>query len=157
MSEFPEPPVNLFQQPRQRLGLSCCWPFFLHFVLKASKLERRPCYPFVQADMLSACIEYKDILSAITYGVSIWREITYTAATNTLTNDYTVSVGKMEIKQNKLLYKKCGRKCLVSSLSPTLNMRSLNLYTHLITARFTACLLRHVLSSEHLSDSIILV
>ena len=111
----------------------------------------------VQTDMLSACMEHKDILSAITYGVSVWREITYTAATNTLTNDYTVSVGKMEIKQNKLLYKKCGRKCLVSSLSPTLNMRSLNLYTHLITARFTACLLRHVLSSEHLSDSIILV
>ena len=45
------------------LGLSCCWPFFLHFVLKASKLERRPCYPFVQADMLSACMEYEDILS----------------------------------------------------------------------------------------------
>ena len=58
------------------------WPFFLHFVLKASKLERRPCYPFVQADMLSACMEYQDILSAITYGVSVWREITYTAATN---------------------------------------------------------------------------
>ncbi len=65
-----------------------------------------PLHPFVQADMLSACIEYEDILSAITYGVSIWREITYTAATNTLTNDYTVSVGKMEIKQNKSLYKK---------------------------------------------------
>ena len=58
--------------------------------------------------MLSACMEHKDILSAITYGVSVWREITYTAATNTLTNDYTVSVGKMEIKQNKLLYKNVG-------------------------------------------------
>ena len=54
--------------------------------------------------MLSACIEYKDILSAITYGVSVWRKNTYTAATNTQTNDYTVSVGKMEIKQNKSLY-----------------------------------------------------
>ena len=41
-----------------------------------------PLHSFVQADMLSACIQYKDILSAITYGVSIWREITYTAATN---------------------------------------------------------------------------
>ena len=29
--------------PRRCLGLSRCWPFFLHFVLKASKLERRPC------------------------------------------------------------------------------------------------------------------
>ena len=45
------------------LVLTCFWPFFLHFVLKASKFERRPCYPFVQADMLSACIEYEDILS----------------------------------------------------------------------------------------------
>ena len=55
---------HCFPPPKARcLGLSCCWPFFLHFVLKASKLERRPCYPFVQADMLSACIEYEDILS----------------------------------------------------------------------------------------------
>ena len=55
--------VGCEQFPRRCLGLTCFWPFFLHFVLKASKLERRPCYPFVQADMLSACIEYEDILS----------------------------------------------------------------------------------------------
>ena len=31
--------------PRRCLGLTCFWPFFLHFVLKASKLERRPYLP----------------------------------------------------------------------------------------------------------------
>ncbi len=57
------PLIIAFRPPRRCLGLTDCWPFFLHFVLKTSKLERRPCYPFVQADMLSACIEYEDILS----------------------------------------------------------------------------------------------
>ena len=37
--------VGCGQFPRCCLGLTCFWPFFLHFVLKASKLERRPYFP----------------------------------------------------------------------------------------------------------------